>query len=133
MVAIATWGIHTIHETELISLRFRYGLRLAKFTTVFENPIIQYVGKDVVSLELVFRTWEEDKTYNIWNEKQALAASIRNLNIAGVNYGDFFLSNTEVEFLTHSYMMTDDGQFRQTNSTFIQAEIRLQGLQEMST
>lgn len=131
MAVILTWGTHSIYETELLSLRFNYGLRLAKFKTVFDNPIIQYVGKDVIRVEIVFRSFDEDKIYNIWAEKQALTASIRNLTIAGTNYGDFYLANTEIEYLKHSYMLTDDGSARWTPSTLIQAEVKIEGVQEM--
>lgn len=131
MGTIVTWGTHQIQETELKTLRFTYGLRLAKINTVFENPLIQYVGKDVVRVKIVFRTTEEDKSYNIWNEKQALTASIRNLNIGGTNFGDFYLSNTEIEYITHSYQMVDNTTTRVTPSTLIIAEVTVEGVQEM--
>lgn len=130
MGQIATWGSHTITEEELTSIKFSYGLRLAKLKTVYENPIIQYVGKDVITVEINLTTSNEQKIYDIWNEKQALTASIRNLTIGGTNYGDFYLNNTEIDYQTINYQSDDNG-FRIIESTLIQAKIKLQGVQEM--
>lgn len=129
MGIIATWGTVNITEVELVSFNIKYGLRLAKLKTVYENPLLQYIGVDLKRLEMSFKTWDSDKIYQIWNERQSLGASIRAVTLGDRDYDDWYMTNTRIEFLTHDYA-TDDFGNRLVKSTAICALITLTGVQE---
>lgn len=129
MGIIGTWGTVNILETELIGFKIHYGLRIAKLKTVYENPYLQYIGTDLKTLELSFKSCDSSKIYQIWNEKQSLGASIRSVTLGTRNYGDWYMTNTRIEFLSHDYATTDVGNII-NSSEFICALITLNAVQE---
>lgn len=129
MGVIAQWGTVSINEEELTGFELGYALRLAKLKTVYENPIIQYVGKDVRRLSLTFTTYNASKILTLWSERQSLSATIRAVSLGGVSYGNFYLSSTIIDWTNIAYLQNDNLLSRVGNSDLVSANISLEGVQ----
>lgn len=108
-IIVGNYGTIQIADDALIDFRITYSARLAKIKTTYQNPIIQYLGKNPSTLNLKFKTMSIDEVQYVWSVKHNLTGSTYNITMFGVNYGDWYLVDTKIEFETTTYLMTDDG------------------------
>ena len=106
---IGYYGSIPIFDDELINFKISYQTRLAKIRTTYQNPIIQYLGKDPRVLNLTFKTMDKDTLDLVWTSKNNLTGSTRNITLFGVNYGDWYLVDTKIDVEVANYQLADDG------------------------
>ena len=108
-IVIGYYGSIPIFDDELIDFKISYQTRLAKIRTTYQNPIIQYLGKDPRVMNLKFKTMDKDTLDLIWSSKNNLTGSTRNITLFGVNYGDWYLVDTKIDVEVANYQLADDG------------------------
>lgn len=107
-INVAAWGDIQITDEELTNLTFDMSLRYAKLTTVYEQPVIQYVGKDVTRLSMQIKTQDANKMFELWNQRFDLVNNVQEFFLGGVSYGNFYLETTKVKIDQYEVLRTTD-------------------------
>lgn len=129
-IEVARWGGIIINDNELIDLNFSYGVRFAKFVTVYYYPIVQYVGRDITKLSFTIKTNDENKLNSLWTQKDDLVNNNREFILGGVSYGGYYLLSTRVNINQYETLRTDDLSAYITNSLLADFEISIEAYSE---
>lgn len=131
MAVIGAWGTIPILDSELKSLTFDYKLRYAILPIIYGNPVIQFIGKDVIEFEMRLDIRDYYKTYDFWVDRHTgtFDGNLKNLTIHTYNFGDFYHTDTSIEWLLLNYFenAVDNGTI--TRSIHSHNEIVIRGLQ----
>lgn len=130
---IGQWGTIPILDTELTSLSFDYKLRYAVLPIIYGNPIIQFIGKDVIEFEMTLTIRDIYKVYDFWVDRHTgtFGGNAKNLTINSFNFGDFYHTDTDIEWLTLNYFVGATNLVI-TNSVRSENTVTIRGLQTPS-
>lgn len=133
MTVIGNWGTLDILDTELTGLSLDYGVRYAVLPAIYGNPFVQFIGKDVLSVELNLTVRDYFKVFDYWQARKTttIEGNIKNLTLHTIDFGDFYHTDTNFEWEKLHYFINDPSNLVISESLVTEVKITVRGLQEV--